>query len=117
MAVGQRIDLREVRLAGKGDDMIGFLNKGKEDKDESDEKKELRDTERAVGVVKVIEVVATSSTSFDDAIARGIKTAASSLRNISGADVKHMTVAVKDGKVSEYRVDLKIAFALDEDDD
>jgi len=27
-----------------------------------------------------------------------------------------MTVAVRNGKVSEYRVDLKIAFALDEDD-
>lgn len=68
-------------------------------------------------VVKVIEVIATSTQSFDEAIAKGIATAAQSLRHISGADVKHMTVAVKNGKVMEYRVDLKIAFALDEDND
>lgn len=71
-------------------------------------------------VVKVIELVATSSASFEDAIAKGVATAAHSLRHISGADVKHMTVAVRNGKIAEYRVDLKIAFALDpdaEDDD
>lgn len=68
-------------------------------------------------VVKVIELVATSSTSFEDAIAKGVATAAHSLRHISGADVKHVTVAVRNGKIAEYRVDLKIAFALDDDDD
>ena len=30
--------------------------------------------------------------------------------------MRHMTVAVRNGRVSEYRVDLEIAFALDEDD-
>lgn len=71
-------------------------------------------------VVKVIELVATSAQSFDDAIAKGVATAAQSLRHISGADVKHMTVAVRNGKITQYRVDLKVAFALDledEDDD
>jgi dodecin len=67
-------------------------------------------------LVKVIELVATSVAGFDDAIANGVRTAARSLRHITGADVKHMTVAVRNGKVSEYRVNLKIAFALDEDD-
>ena len=90
--------------------MIGILAKSKEEKKDEP-------GPQPFPVVKVIEVVATSATSFDDAIARGIKTATGSLRHISGADVKHMTVVVKDGKVSEYRVDLKIAFALDEDDD
>jgi flavin-binding protein dodecin len=28
-----------------------------------------------------------------------------------------MTVAVKNGKIVQYKVDLKVAFALDEDDD
>jgi flavin-binding protein dodecin len=67
-------------------------------------------------VVKVIELVATSSASFEDAIAKGVATVAHSLRHISGADVKHMTVAVRNGKIAEYRVDLKIAFALDLDE-
>ncbi|HKY49647.1 MAG TPA: dodecin family protein [Candidatus Limnocylindria bacterium] len=68
-------------------------------------------------VVKVIEMIATSTESFDDAIAKGVATAARSLRHISGADVRHMTVAVRNGKVSQYRVDLKVAFALEEDKD
>ncbi|HEY6203743.1 MAG TPA: dodecin family protein [Candidatus Limnocylindria bacterium] len=77
----------------------------------------LDDGVDAAPVVKVIELVATSSTSFEDAIAKGIATATHRLRNISGADVKHMTVAVRNGKITEYRVDLKIAFALDVDEE
>jgi len=88
--------------------MLGFKTKDKEE--------EKLSTETSP-VVKVIEVIATSTQSFDDAIAKGIATAAQSLRHISGADVKHMTVAVRHGKVMQYRVDLKIAFALDEDND
>ena len=87
--------------------MLGFKTKSKED-----EKEETQPAD----VVKVIEIIGTSDQGFDEAIAVAIKTAASSLRHITGADVKHMTVSVKDGKVSHYRVDLKVAFALDGDD-
>jgi flavin-binding protein dodecin len=100
--------------------MLEFLTKDKKHTEgKKGEKYEdlLDDGLEISPVVKVIEVVATSVTSFEDAIARGIATAAQSLRHISGADVKHMTVAVRNGKVAHYRVDLKIAFALDEDDE
>ncbi|HAF09105.1 MAG TPA: dodecin family protein [Candidatus Limnocylindria bacterium] len=53
---------------------------------------------------------------FDDAVATAIKTASHSLRHITCADVKHMTVAADEGKITEYRVDLKLAFALDAGD-
>jgi dodecin len=104
--------------------MLGFMTKDKV-KDEKKEKNGdvkrydalLDDGTETSPVVKVIEMIATSSESFDDAIAKGISTAAQSLRHITGADVKHMTVAVRGGKVSQYRVDLKVAFALEEDDD
>lgn len=103
--------------------MLGFMTK-----DKSEEKVEkngdvkkyeaaLDDGIEVSPVVKVIELIATSTHGFDDAIEKGVATAAQSLRHISGADVKHMTVAVKDGKIMQYRVDLKVAFALDEDDD
>lgn len=68
-------------------------------------------------VVKVIEVIGTSTHGFDDAISVAIRTASRSIRHITGADVKHMTVGVTDGAVAEYRVDLKVAFALEPDDD
>lgn len=72
---------------------------------------------RTIGVIKVVELVGTSPASFDDAIRMAVKRAAGSLRHITGVDVKHMTAAVTDGEVSEYRVDLKVAFALDDEDD
>jgi flavin-binding protein dodecin len=103
--------------------MLGFMTK-----DKSEEKVEkngdvkkyeaaLDDGIETAPVVKVVELIATSADSFDDAVANGVARAAQSLRHISGADVKHMTVAVKDGKIMQYRVDLKVAFALDDDDD
>ena len=68
-------------------------------------------------VVKVVELVGTSPVGFEEAIRGAVKKAAGSLRHITGVDVKHMTAAVKDGQITEYRVDLKIAFALDDEDD
>jgi dodecin len=72
---------------------------------------------KSTGVVKIIEVIGTSKIGFDDAIATAVKTASHSLRHITGADVKHMTVAADEGTITEYKVDLKLAFALDADDD
>jgi flavin-binding protein dodecin len=103
--------------------MLGFMTKDK--KEEKVEKNgDVKKYEAALDdgievspIVKVIELIATSSQGFDDAVAKGVATAAQSLRHISGADVKHMTVAVKNGKILQYRVDLKVAFALDDDDD
>ena len=103
--------------------MLGFLARGKHDEkleNNGDVKKYeavLDDGIDAAPVVKVIELIATSTQGFDDAIEKGVATAAESLRHIAGADVKHMTVAVRNGKITQYRVDLKVAFALDEDDD
>jgi flavin-binding protein dodecin len=68
-------------------------------------------------VVKVIEVIGTSPLGFEDAIRSATTTAAHSLRHVTGADVKHLTVALKDGEIVEYRVDLKLAFALEDDDE
>jgi hypothetical protein len=82
-----------------------------------------KELERAIGldtsvvdvdtVVKVIEVIGTSDRSFDDAIATAIKTASRTLRHMTGADVKHMTVGIREGKIVQYKVDLKLAFALE----
>jgi flavin-binding protein dodecin len=103
--------------------MFGIMTKDKEE-EKSEKNGDLKTYDAALDdgletlpVVKVIELIATSTQGFDDAIAKGIATAAQSLRHISGADVKHMTVAVKNGRVMQYRVDLKIAFALDEVED
>jgi flavin-binding protein dodecin len=65
-----------------------------------------------MSVAKVTEIISSSSKGFDDAVAQGIKRANKSLKNIKGAWVKDQQVTVKDGKVSEYRVVMKVTFVL-----
>jgi flavin-binding protein dodecin len=63
-------------------------------------------------VARVTEITASSPTSFDDAVAQGVARAAETLKNVEGAWVQDQTVVVKDGKISEYRVNMKVTFVL-----
>jgi flavin-binding protein dodecin len=65
-----------------------------------------------MSVAKVIEIIASSKKSFEDAVAQGVEKAADSLHDITGAWVKEQSVKVANGKVSEYRVNLKLTFVL-----
>jgi dodecin len=66
-----------------------------------------------MSVAKVIELSATSEKSFEDAITNGIGKATETVREIKAAWVKEQQVKVENGKVTEYRVDLKVTFVLD----
>jgi flavin-binding protein dodecin len=66
-----------------------------------------------MAVAKVIEINAVSGETFEDAINAGIAKASETVHNIRGAWVKEQQVTVEDGKISEYRVDLKVSFVLD----
>ena len=65
-----------------------------------------------MSVAKVTEIIASSNKSFDDAIENGIERASETLKNISGAWVESQKVVVKDGKIAEYRVAMKVTFVL-----
>jgi hypothetical protein len=67
-----------------------------------------------MSVARVTEITASSTKSFEDAIREGISRAAKTLRGIKGAWVNEQTVSVHDGKITEYRVNLKVTFVLDE---
>ena len=66
-----------------------------------------------MSVAKVIEVTATSEDSFEDAVRTGIAKAGETVRNISGAWVKEQNVMIDNGKITGFRVDLKVTFILD----
>ena len=66
-----------------------------------------------MAVTKVVEINAASSKSFEDAISVGISKANETVRDIRGAWVKEQQVIVEDGKISEYRADLKVSFVLE----
>jgi dodecin len=65
-----------------------------------------------MSVAKVIEIIASSKKSFEDAVAQGVEKAADSLHDITGAWVKEQSVKVLNGKIIEYRVNLKLTFVL-----
>jgi len=65
-----------------------------------------------MSVAKITEIQSSSSKSFEDALERGIARAEKTLRNITGAWVKGQKVVIDKGKVTEYRVLLKVTFVL-----
>jgi flavin-binding protein dodecin len=66
-----------------------------------------------MSVAKVSEIIASSNKSFDDAIQKGIARAAKTLKNLSGAWVKSQKVEIERGKITKYRVTLKVVFVLE----
>lgn len=66
-----------------------------------------------MSVAKVIEVTATSTESFDDAVLAGIEKSSETIRDIKGAWVSEQKVDVQDGKITAYRVTLRITFVLE----
>lgn len=66
-----------------------------------------------MSVAKVIELTASSPESFEDAVQIGIDKSGESLRNIKGAWVSEQKVDVVDGKITAYRVTLRITFVVD----
>lgn len=65
-----------------------------------------------MSVAKVTEIIASSDESFDDAVNKGIKRAGKTLENVRSAWVKDLKVVVEKGKVTEYRVTMRVSFIL-----
>ena len=65
------------------------------------------------GVAKVVTIIGSSPESFAKAADAAVQEAAKTLRGISGALVVSMSAVVDDGKISEYRTTVNIAFAVE----
>lgn len=65
-----------------------------------------------MSVAKVTEITASSKKSFEDAIEVGLKRANKTLRNVKGAWVQDFKVDCDKGKITTYRVTLKVTFVL-----
>ena len=65
-------------------------------------------------LVKVIEVLAQSDKSWDDAAQQAVGEASKTLRNIRSIYVKELEAAVENGKITQYRINAKISFDLEE---
>ncbi len=63
-----------------------------------------------MGVIIIREMVGTSPRSWSDAARQAVATASNTVRNIQSIEVVKSTAQVREGQISEYRVELKIAF-------
>ena len=66
-----------------------------------------------MSVLKVIEVLASSDKSWEDATNEAVKQASKSVKNIRSVYVKEHSATVTDGKISSYRVNVKLTFEID----
>ncbi len=65
-----------------------------------------------MSVAKVIELKSSSPKSFEAAIENGIAEASKTIKHIKGAWVAEQEVVVEDGKVTEYRVLIRVTFVI-----
>ena len=65
-----------------------------------------------MSVAKVTEITSSSSKSIEDAIETGIDRASKTLKQVKGAWVQQITVECEDGKVTDWRVNMKVSFIL-----
>ncbi|MGH7026267.1 dodecin family protein [Brevundimonas sp.] len=65
-----------------------------------------------MSIARVTEVTSSSTVSFEDAVTQGIARADKTLQGVEGAWIQDQKVVVRDGKIAEYRVGMKITFIL-----
>ena len=65
-------------------------------------------------VYKVIEIVGSSGESWEKAASAAIERASKSLRDLRIAEVVEQDLHIEDGKISAYRIRLKISFKFEE---
>jgi hypothetical protein len=66
-----------------------------------------------MSVVKVLELIAKSDKSWEDAAQHGVEEAAKSVKNISHVYVKDFQCNVEDGKITEYKLNMKVSFLVE----
>jgi dodecin len=68
-----------------------------------------------MSVARVTEIKSSSTKSFDDAIREGVDRAQKTLKNVRGAWIENQEVVIDEkGHISEYRVQMKVTFILED---
>lgn len=63
-------------------------------------------------IAKIVEVNSSSTKSFEDAIRTGIAKVCETVDNVEGAWVNEQKVVIKEGQITEFRVNLKVTFLV-----
>ena len=66
-----------------------------------------------MGTMKVIEIMSESSQSWEDATQNAVSDVCKSVKGVNSVWVKDQSAVVEDGKITKYRVKLKVSFAVE----
>lgn len=65
-----------------------------------------------MAVLKVIEILANSNKGWEDAAQQAVAEASKSVKNIKSIYIKEQSATVADGKIANYRVNVKVTFEV-----
>lgn len=65
-----------------------------------------------MSVAKVVEICAASPKSIEDAVLKGGERASETLERVEGVWVQDIKAEIENGRISEWRVNLKVTFVL-----
>ena len=66
-----------------------------------------------MSILKVIELMAKSTKSWEDATSNAVAHASKTVKNIRSVYIQDQSAAVKENKIVEYRVNVKITFEIE----
>ena len=66
-----------------------------------------------MATMKVIEIMSESTESWEDATQSGVSDVCRSVNGVNSVWVKDQSAVVEDGKITKYRVKLKVSFAVE----
>jgi hypothetical protein len=65
------------------------------------------------GIYKKVDIVGTSSVGFTEAVAAAVEEAGKTLRHMAWFEVIEQRGGIRDGKVSEFQVTVRIGFKVE----
>ena len=65
-----------------------------------------------MATMKVIEIMSESTESWEDATQSGVSDVCRSVNGVNSVWVKDQSAVVEDGKITKYRVKLKVSFSV-----
>jgi len=65
-----------------------------------------------MAIVKVLEILSDSNKSWEEAAQNAVSEASKTVKNIKSVYVQDQSCVVKDGKITAYRVNVKVSFLV-----
>ena len=75
----------------------------------------LKEGEMGDSVYKIVDLVGCSATSWEDAAKSAVETAGNSLKDLRIAEVKKLDLKIEDGKVTQFRTNIRLSFKYQAD--